>query len=164
MLNFNFSEKGLGLFFPPHFLYDFSRKIFLMLHSINLPNFIVWLPLLLKILDNMCITIIYWPSCDVIKFEINSIFYIKQFCYMTKRSRKKLKYLENKKSFWGEIKSIFHNFERLFSCQKLSQTWDCAFNVRSVSNFFWTSIKHPVIQHYLLKKTNCFFILIHILI
>ena len=35
MLNFDFSEKGLGLVSPPHFVYDFSRKMFLMLHSIN---------------------------------------------------------------------------------------------------------------------------------
>ena len=58
MLNFSFSEKGLGLVSPPHFVYDFSIKIFLMLHYINWPNFIAWLPLLLKILDNMCITIV----------------------------------------------------------------------------------------------------------
>ena len=34
MLNFNFSEKDLGLVSPPHFVYDFSRKVILMLHSI----------------------------------------------------------------------------------------------------------------------------------
>ena len=33
MLNFNFSEKGLVLVSPPHFMYDFSRKMFLMLNS-----------------------------------------------------------------------------------------------------------------------------------
>ena len=27
-----------------------------------------------------------------------------------------------------EIKSLFHNFSRAFSCQKLSQTWDCVFH------------------------------------
>ena len=58
MFNFNFSEKGLGLVSPPHFVYDFSRKMFLMLYSINWPNVIVWLPLLLRILGNMCITIV----------------------------------------------------------------------------------------------------------
>ena len=31
MINFNFSQKGLGLVTSPHFGYDFSRKIFLML-------------------------------------------------------------------------------------------------------------------------------------
>ena len=32
---------------------------------------------------------------------------IKPFWYMAKKSRQKLKYLENGKNFWGEIKSIF---------------------------------------------------------
>ena len=58
MFNFNFSEKGLGLVSPPHFVYDFWGKMFIMLHSINWPNFIVWLSLLLAILGNMCITIV----------------------------------------------------------------------------------------------------------
>ena len=31
---------------------------------------------------------------------------------MTKISRQKLKHLENEKSFWSEIKSIFHDFQR----------------------------------------------------
>ena len=35
MLNFNFSEKGLGLVYSPHIVYGFSGKTFLMLHSIN---------------------------------------------------------------------------------------------------------------------------------
>ena len=41
-----------------------------------------------------------WP-------DLNLIFLIKPFLYITKKSRKKLKYLENGKSFWGEIKNIF---------------------------------------------------------
>ena len=32
MLNFNFSEKAKGLVSPLHIVYDFSRKMFLMLH------------------------------------------------------------------------------------------------------------------------------------
>ena len=31
MLNFDFLEKGLGIVYPPHFLFDFSREMFLML-------------------------------------------------------------------------------------------------------------------------------------
>ena len=31
----NGAEKGLRLVSPPHFVYDFSRKMFLMLHYIN---------------------------------------------------------------------------------------------------------------------------------
>ena len=46
-------------------------------------------------------------DCDVIKFEIKLIFLIKPFCYMTKKLRQKLKYLENENSIWGEIKAFF---------------------------------------------------------
>ena len=35
MFNFNFPEKGLALVSPPHFVDDFSRKMFVMLYSIN---------------------------------------------------------------------------------------------------------------------------------
>ena len=35
---FDFLEKVLGIASPPHFVYDFSRKIFLMLYSINRPG------------------------------------------------------------------------------------------------------------------------------
>ena len=57
MLNFGFLEKKLGIVFPPHFVYDFSRKIFLKLYSSSRVVFIVWLSLLLEILINMCIEI-----------------------------------------------------------------------------------------------------------
>ena len=36
MLNFDFLEKGQEIVSPPNFVYDFSRKIFLMLHCGNL--------------------------------------------------------------------------------------------------------------------------------
>ena len=62
----NFS---LGLVGPPHFVYDFSQKNVSHVTFINWPNFIVWLPLLLKILGNMCITNVCWLDCNVIKFE-----------------------------------------------------------------------------------------------
>ena len=58
MLNFDFSEKDLGLVSPSYFVYDFSRKMSLVFHSINRPNFIIWLPSLLKRFGNMCITIV----------------------------------------------------------------------------------------------------------
>ena len=44
------------------------------------------------------------------KIEINLIFLIKPFRYMTKSQDENLKYLENEKSFWGKIKSIFPHF------------------------------------------------------
>ena len=40
-MNLDFLEKVLGMVSPSHFWYDFSRKIFLLLYSINWPNFIV---------------------------------------------------------------------------------------------------------------------------
>ena len=35
MLNCDISEKGLEIVSPPHLVYDFSAKMFLVLHSIN---------------------------------------------------------------------------------------------------------------------------------
>ena len=73
--------------------------MFLMLHSINWPSFIAWLPSRLEILDNMGISIVCFPGFDIKNFEINLIFVIKPFYYMTKKSRQKFKYLENKKNY-----------------------------------------------------------------
>ena len=63
MLNFEFLEKGLGIVSPPHFVYDFSRKMFLMLYSINRPNFIVrlyffryWSICVLQLFFNQAVT------------------------------------------------------------------------------------------------------------
>ena len=39
MLKFDFLEKDLGIVSSPHFVYDFSRKMFFTLCSINWPNF-----------------------------------------------------------------------------------------------------------------------------
>ena len=35
MLKFDFLEKGLGIVSQPHFVHNFSRKMFLKLYSIN---------------------------------------------------------------------------------------------------------------------------------
>ena len=105
MLNLDFLEKGMKIVSPPHIVYGFSRKMFLMLYSINWPNLFVWLPLFFEILGitipqinqkiliiHMCITIFCFPGC-------NCIVFISPFFYMIKKPRQKLKYLENKKSF-----------------------------------------------------------------
>ena len=99
VLNFDFLQKGLGLTSPPYFVYDFSGKIFLMLCSVRWPNFIVWLPLLLEILDNITCCPVY----DVINFEINHIFLIKLLFQITKKSGQKYEYLKNEKSYQYEI-------------------------------------------------------------
>ena len=95
VLNFEFLQKGLGVVSPTHFVYDLSRKVFLMLYPINWPNFIVWFPLLLEILSNMCIAIVCFPGCHVINFVFNLIFLIKLFFCFTKNSGQIFKYLEN---------------------------------------------------------------------
>ena len=79
MLNFDFLDKGLGIASPAYFVYDFSTKMFLWLYSINRPNFIVWLLLLLEILSNMCIAFVCYPGCDVMDLEIKLIFLIEPF-------------------------------------------------------------------------------------
>ena len=93
-------------------MYDCSRKMFLMIYSINWLKFIIWLSLLLEILGNMCIAIVFsrlW--CH--NFEINLICLIKPFFYKTKKLRQKCKLkLKNENSFQGEIKSISHHIYR----------------------------------------------------
>ena len=77
-------------------MYDFSREV------------------ILAILGNMCIVIICCSVCEVINLEINRSPLIKPFFYITKKSRQKYKYIKNEKSFYHEIKSIFHHFQRDF--------------------------------------------------
>ena len=81
-------------FFLKHTKFPIKKKlvtIFRTLYSVQLPNIIDWLPLLLEILGNVCIVIICYPVCDVINFEIKVSFAIKPFSYVTKKSRQKFK-------------------------------------------------------------------------
>ena len=65
MLIFGFPEKDQRLVCPPYFVYNFSRKNFNILYSID-------------------------DQIDVMKIEIKLIFIIKPFCYMTKKNTKKI--------------------------------------------------------------------------
>ena len=116
---FPFFRKGSGTSFSTTFYVWSFAKIFLMLHSINWPNFIVWLLLLFEILDNMCIKIVCSPGCNVIRIKINLIFLIQPFPYMTKKSRQEFKYLEKEKSFWDEIKKHFISLLKGFKLPKI---------------------------------------------
>ena len=62
---------------------------------------------------------------------------------MTKKSKQKFDYLENEKSFLGEIKSIFYLFYRVFKCQKLSQTLEWAFNYFGIC-IYMHYIRHEI--------------------
>ena len=102
------AKGDLELVSLPHFLHDFWGKIFLTLYITNWSNFTAWLPLLLEISDNMCIKIIFSTVRGVIHFGINHRILNKSFFYITKKSGKICRYLENKKSFYHEINNIFH--------------------------------------------------------
>ena len=58
----------------PHFVCDFSRKMFLILYPTSTLNFVVWLFLLLETLGNMYIANVRFPGCDNKIFKINLIF------------------------------------------------------------------------------------------
>ena len=68
MLDFGFLEKDLAIVYPPHFVYDIWRKMFLMLYSINWLNFIAWLSALLEVLVSICIAVACLPGEDIFKF------------------------------------------------------------------------------------------------
>ena len=57
------------------------------------------------------------------------------------------------KSFWGEIKSIFHYFQRTSRSQKLSQTWQCAFKLMSLT-FYWTSVMLKINGKYIFRRND----------
>ena len=98
----------------------------------------------------MCIVIVCFPSCGVINFEINLIFGIKPFFYMAKKSRQKIKYLENK----NRITYIFSISLKLWACYITGQWGE--FIVENATLylhilswhtekfiFFWWNIKFP---------------------
>ena len=71
-------------------MYDFSRKIFPILYLINSLNFIVCLPLLLEILDNICIIIIccYYMYYNYLRFT--SPFLWSNFSLLNQKVRTKM--------------------------------------------------------------------------
>ena len=87
--------------------------MFLISYSINWPNFIVWSPLLLEILGNMCIALVCFPGCDVINFEINFIFSSNRFSTWPKSQNKKLNIFGAKRAFKVKWKAFFSIFKAL---------------------------------------------------
>ena len=138
---FWFLKQGLGLVSPTHFVHDFSRKVFLMLSSMNWPNRIVWLLLLRDILGNMCFAIVCFLGCDVINFEINLIFLIKPSLYMTKN----LNILRTKRASKVEQKAFFIIFEGLLVAKvclipKSASLWSFAKRLVSIWGNFLEDI------------------------
>ena len=121
MLNFFIFQKRVRGQFLYHILcMTFQEKYFLcyilLAGDTSLSD---CLQMLLEILGNIFITIVCFPGCDVINFGISFIFLIMPFFYMTKKSRQKFKYRENKKSFQDAIKSILKGFSISKNCLKL---------------------------------------------
>ena len=108
ILNFDFDNRVCDYVTHQILCIIFTRKIFLMLCSINWPNFIFWLPTLFDILGNMSIVIICLPDCDVINFEINHSVLIK--VWQTNRY-KYFKILRTKEAFHMNLKAFLIIFK-----------------------------------------------------
>ena len=119
-----------------------------MIYS-NWPNFIVWLSFLFEIFGNMCIAIVCFPGCNVISFEINLIFLIQLFFYITKNSKQKGKYLEKKKELLKWNKKHFSSVLKGFQWSKVYR--DIYFNATKFSTDihqhegFW-KINRPMVN------------------
>ena len=111
---FWFLQKELGL--------DFSRKIFFILYSINRINFIVWLLLLHKKLDNIRIVIVSIPVCDVISFE-NLVFSSSHFLQNQKSQDQNLNILRTKRDILTGSKTHFSLFLKGFLLKQIKATF-----------------------------------------
>ena len=131
MLNLDFLQMGLELASPPYFVYNFSRKVFCILYSINWPNFVVWLPLHFR----------YWGIC-VLQLFVSKVLTSKMLKFTWTfqsgrfstwpKNQDKITYLENEKSFQGEIKIFFIIFQS-FSVAKNYQRPESAPLIRDRS-------------------------------
>ena len=111
-------KRGLELVFLPHFLLNLKRKIFVLLYFINWPNFIVWLPLLCEILDNMYLAIVCKPGCDAMDFDVNLILLIKSFLLHDQKVGTKTKISWERTKFLRWNKNHFPSFLKGFQLSK----------------------------------------------
>ena len=77
---------------------------------LRIPTLILVFTDSLEISGEVCIVIVCYPFFDVKSFKFYLSFLIPPFSYLIKNSEQKLKYLKNKKSFYGEVKISFHHF------------------------------------------------------
>ena len=68
-------------------------------NTINWSNLILWLPLSLEVLSNMCIAITCLPGCNVTNFETNLIILMKSSFYIIQGQDKNLNIFGTKKTF-----------------------------------------------------------------
>ena len=67
------TKRDLELVSLSHFLYDFWRKIFIVLYSVNWANFSVWLLFLLEILDILQYVYCNYLFSSLQKFKTSKI-------------------------------------------------------------------------------------------
>ena len=67
-------------------------------HSINWPNVIISLTLILENLGNMCIAIVYCPFFDVINFEITLALFSSRFLHNQKSQGNNINILKTKRA------------------------------------------------------------------
>ena len=73
-------RKGMGIVYPTHFVYNISRKMLLMLHSINWPNFIVSLKTYGDIGQHMHCNCLFVKNLNILRtkraFKVKKAFFI----------------------------------------------------------------------------------------
>ena len=115
------TKRDLELVSLPHCLHEFSRKIFLILYSINWPNFIVWLSFPFEAI------FISWFFEDIINFKINISRSSHQKCSINKSV------LRNFTKFTGNhlCQSLFFNKVaracNFIKKETLAQVFSCEF-------------------------------------
>ena len=107
ILNFYFSQEGLGLASPPYFLHVFFFKNYFSFHVL-LNEQISLSFCLTEMLDNRCIVIICCPVVNVLNFEINQSPLIILFLF----------------SFLGLDKIWKREGEKLMGLGTLCQLWE----------------------------------------
>ena len=80
---------SLGIVSPAYFEYDFSRKVFLMLYTINRPRFHCLINSISRDIRQYMYCYLF-PNFGVINFEININLLIKPFSHMTQNFRTKI--------------------------------------------------------------------------
>ena len=136
MLNFDILDKGQGIVSTTHFVYDFSSYILLT----NQMSFS----------GCLCYFLRYYSICalqlSVNQIVISSIskliwsFYSSSFYTWPKKSRKKLKYLENEKLLMWNKKHFSSFFSSPLSFRKFYQTLECTFKPQMLEIPFWITV------------------------
>ena len=115
---FWFFRKWSGNSFSTTFCVWFSKKLFLMLILLTDQTSLFDCLYFLRYWAICVLQLFVSDVCDVKNSEINLIFLIKPFFYVIKKSRQKLKYLENEKSLrWN--KKHFSSFLKGFQLGKI---------------------------------------------